>query len=109
MAELTKEYFKEYFDDQLKKLVTKEYFEERIQGLVTKEYFHAEVKKIYTRLDDTLTKGDFYSEFKPLKNDVAAIRERLEIVDKRDVEGSDTFARDILRIPRKMKRVRKSE
>lgn len=86
---------------------------------LTKEYFDQQFKKLNTRLDkdqeQTDTKFDaMFEGFKSVNDslnliaiDVKSIKVELAALSKRDLEDSDAFSKDILKLERRILKIEK--
>ena len=104
---------KEYFDSQLENL------NNRMGGFATKDDIanlatKGDVDSLKTdvaelKTDVATVKTDIagvQSEFSSLKSTVAEIKETVQRIDKRDLEDSDAFAKDILELKKDVKRLK---
>jgi hypothetical protein len=77
-------------------VLTKEFFVEQIGKLVTKKDFEEQLKELVTKRDLTRGLEPIISDISILKLGVKELNEKVDRIDKRDKEDSNAFAKDIV-------------
>jgi hypothetical protein len=86
--------------------LTKEYFDQVIGGLATKgglKTLSDRMNSFEAKLDELPTR----TEFKALETKVDEIKETVQRIDRRDLEDSDAFAKDLVKHDRRITRLEK--
>lgn len=76
--------------------LTQEHFDQVVQGLATKK----DLEGLATK--DNLLELATQQDFNSLKRDVTEIKAMVQRIDKRDLEDSDAFAKDLLDLKKRV-------
>jgi hypothetical protein len=88
-------------------VLTKEFFVEQIGKLVTKKDFEEQLKELVTKRDLTRGLEPIISDISILKLGVKELNEKVDRIDKRDKEDSNAFAKDIVQLQKDVKKLKR--